>query len=63
MEKLENLDQNELMELWQELQYMTHEETGDCGDVALLCIWLRDQVWSTSLTKLLASESKEKASE
>ena len=36
MEKLENLSQNELQELWQQLQSMTHEETRDCGDVALL---------------------------
>lgn len=36
MEKLENLDQNELIELWQQLQCMTQEETRDCGDVALL---------------------------
>ncbi|MHA2265978.1 MAG: IS1634 family transposase [Candidatus Thorarchaeota archaeon] len=36
MEKLENLSQNELKELWQQLQSMTHEETRDCGDVALL---------------------------
>ena len=36
MEKLENLSQNELKELWQQLQSMTQEETRDCGDVALL---------------------------
>ena len=36
MEKLENLSQNELIELWQQLQSMTQEETRDCGDVALL---------------------------
>lgn len=32
MEKLENLSQNELRELWQQLQSMTQEETRDCGD-------------------------------
>ncbi len=36
MEKLKNLDQNELIELWQQLQSLTQEETRDCGDVALL---------------------------
>jgi transposase len=36
MEKLENLDQNELIELWQQIQSLTKEETRDCGDVALL---------------------------
>jgi hypothetical protein len=36
MEKLKNLDQNELVELWQQLQSLTQEETRDCGDVALL---------------------------
>lgn len=36
MEKLENLSQNQLKELWQQLQSLTQEETRDCGDVALL---------------------------
>jgi transposase len=36
MEKLENLDQNELIDLWQQLQTLTQEETRDFGDVALL---------------------------
>ena len=36
MENLKNLSQNELKELWQQLQSMTQEETRDCGDVALL---------------------------
>ena len=34
MEKLEDLSQNELKELWQQLQSMTQEETRDCGDIA-----------------------------
>jgi hypothetical protein len=34
--KIENLDQNELIELWQRLQSLTQEETRDCGGVALL---------------------------
>jgi hypothetical protein len=36
MEKLENLDQSELVELWQQLQSLTQEEIRDCGDVVLL---------------------------
>lgn len=36
MEKLENLSQNQLKELWQQLQSLTQEETRDCGDVVLL---------------------------
>jgi transposase len=36
MEKLENMNESELVELWQQLQSMTQEETRDCGDVALL---------------------------
>ena len=36
MEKLEDLNENELVELWQQLQSLTQEETRDCGDVALL---------------------------
>ena len=36
MKQLENLSQNELKELWQQLQSMTQEETRDCGDVVLL---------------------------
>ena len=36
MENIENLNESELVELWQQLQSMTQEETRDCGDVALL---------------------------
>ena len=36
MEKIENLNESELVELWQQLQSLTQEETRDCGDVALL---------------------------
>ena len=36
MENLENLSQNELKELWQQLQSLTQEQTRDCGDVVLL---------------------------
>lgn len=36
MEKLEDLNENELVELWQQLQSLTQEETRDCGDVTLL---------------------------
>ena len=36
MENIENLNEGELIELWQQLQSMTQEETRDCGDVALL---------------------------
>jgi len=36
MENIENLNESELVELWQHLQSMTQEETRDCGDVALL---------------------------
>jgi transposase len=36
MENLENLSQNELKELWQQLQSLTEEQTRDCGDVVLL---------------------------
>jgi hypothetical protein len=36
MQKIENLSESELVELWQQLQSMTQEETRDCGDVALL---------------------------
>ena len=36
MENLENLSQNQLKELWQQLQSLTQEQTRDCGDVVLL---------------------------
>jgi len=36
MEKIKDLNENELVELWQRLQSLTQEETRDCGDVALL---------------------------
>ena len=36
MENIENLNESELVELWQQLQSLTQEETRDCGDVALL---------------------------
>jgi len=36
MEKIKDLNENELVELWQQLQSITQEETRDCGDVALL---------------------------
>jgi len=36
MEKIENLNESELVELWQQLRSLTQEETRDCGDVALL---------------------------
>ena len=36
MENIENLNESELVELWQQLQSMTQEESRDCGDVALL---------------------------
>jgi len=35
MEKIENLSESELVELWQELQSMTQKETKDGGDSEL----------------------------
>jgi transposase len=36
MEKIKDLNENQIIELWQQLQSLTQEATRDCGDVALL---------------------------
>ena len=46
MEKLGYIDENQLIELWQQLQSMTQEETRDCGDVALLWHLAERLAWS-----------------
>jgi hypothetical protein len=59
MEKLEDLNENELVELWQQLQSLTQEETRDCGDVGLLWHLAERLDLVNILDKLLASESKD----
>ena len=69
MEKIENLNEGELVELWQQLQSLTQEETRDCGDVALLwhlverldLVNILDQALGQTRVPPLSKEMKDQA--